>query len=428
MVLCPTSCHKLLRVNPLGKGRRRRAHNERAGWSAFERTGPWCASGRSRPAFGTRLCVEARLLHRRRTLASPSPTVLRRPRADGNMMRMHGAFALLLLSLSSAAGAPHYDSTRLWTHENVNHVVGAHVGDPGTRGFKDPAQTLMPKVKGDTQRAATGATLVQSITTVGVEGWTTVKANGNPSAVQLGADIGKGVVGADTNAESWYFLAPGDKFSGDLSQAYNGQLSVTLVHAETPSGGSIKREPDVVLEASCGHSLMLYNFASKVSLPSARVACVSLPDVLKLSAYALLTLVMPRDCRVETFLSCSMRTRAGLTHELNLHQVRSVCAPAVSNVLCVGPGIRVGLAKRMCASRDAGLGLMRCCLNCRCDGLFGRAIAPRRRQGARRLLCWRRVDSPLVGYHYIRQGLVPLLHAGRHRGPLPEKAFVLLQP
>lgn len=188
------------------------------------------------------------------------------------MMRMHGAFALLLLSLSSSTGAPHYDSTRLWSHTNVNFPTDAvhgrhvekHVGDPGTRGFKDPAQTLLPKVKEDTQRAATGATLVQSITTVGMEGWTTVKANGNPSAVQLGADIGKGVVGADTNAESWYFLAPGDKFSGDLSQAYNGQLSLTLVHAETPSGGSIKREPDVVLEASCGHSLMLYNFAAKV--------------------------------------------------------------------------------------------------------------------------------------------------------------------
>jgi hypothetical protein len=183
------------------------------------------------------------------------------------MMRMHGAFALLLLGVSGAAGTnTHYDSTRMWSHSNVNYGSTAeHMGDPGTRGFKDPAQALLPKVKGDTQRAASGATLVQSITTVGVEGWSTAKANGNPSSVQLGADIGKGIVGADTNGDSWYFLAPGDKFAGDLSQAYNGQLSLTLVHAETPSGGSVKREPDVILEASCGHSLMLYNFASKVA-------------------------------------------------------------------------------------------------------------------------------------------------------------------
>merc|ERR1719163_1034869 len=98
---------------------------------------------------------------------------------------------------------------------------------------------------------------------VGVEGWTTVKGNNNPSSVQLSADIGKGVVGSDTNGESWYFLAPGDKFSGDLSGAYNGRLALTLVHAETPSTGSVRREPDVILEASCGHSLMLYNYASK---------------------------------------------------------------------------------------------------------------------------------------------------------------------
>ena len=125
------------------------------------------------------------------------------------MMRMHGAFALLLLGVSGAAGTnTHYDSTRIWSHSNVNYgSQAAHMGDPGTRGFKDPAQELLPKVKGDTQRAASGATLVQSITTVGVDGWSTAKANGNPSSVHLGADIGKGVVGSDTNGDSWYFLA-----------------------------------------------------------------------------------------------------------------------------------------------------------------------------------------------------------------------------
>lgn len=191
------------------------------------------------------------------------------------MFRTHRAFALALLVFVSGAGAAelptHSDSTRQWLHtsDNGQGLAAMHVGDPGTRGFKDPAQTLRPKVKADTQRSSSAeTTLVQSITTVGVEGWTTVKADNGPASVQLGADIGKGVVGSDANGESWYFLAPGDKFSGDLSRAYNGRLMLTLVHAETPSGGSVRREPDVILEATCGHSLMLYNFASKVSSPS----------------------------------------------------------------------------------------------------------------------------------------------------------------
>jgi len=190
------------------------------------------------------------------------------------MFRMNRAFALVVLLCASGAGAaPTYtESTRLYTHTNDNGQAQGiaadrkrlHVGDPGTYGHKNPAQTLMPKVRADTQReAGSSTTLVQSITTVGVEGWTTVRADNNPSTVQLGADIGKGVVGSDTGSETWYFLAPGDKFAGDLLQAYNGRLSLTLVHAETPSGGSIRRQPDVILEATCGHSLMLYNFASK---------------------------------------------------------------------------------------------------------------------------------------------------------------------
>ena len=191
------------------------------------------------------------------------------------MFAKNTALALALLSCLCRAGAvapaPNYkSSTRLYSHTNDNgqDVAAADVGDPGTRGFKDPAHTLKPKVKADTQRAAgSDATLVQSISTVGVEGWTTVKGNNNPSSVQLSADIGKGVVGSDTNGESWYFLAPGDKFSGDLSGAYNGRLALTLVHAETPSTGSVTREPDVILEAACGHSLMLYNVASKVGPP-----------------------------------------------------------------------------------------------------------------------------------------------------------------
>jgi hypothetical protein len=131
---------------------------------------------------------------------------------------------------------------------------------------------LNPKVNTDTPRSAgsDAETLAQSITTVGDDGWTTVKADNTPSSVTLGADIGKGVVGTDKDGASWYFLAPANKFSGDMSLAYNGRLMFTLVHAETPSGGSVRREPDVILEAKCGHSLMLYNVASKV--PYTRVA------------------------------------------------------------------------------------------------------------------------------------------------------------
>ena len=186
------------------------------------------------------------------------------------MLRTSRACAVALLICVGGAGAvlPNYKvSTRLFTHSNDNgqDQAAMHVGDPGTRGFKDPAQTLNPKVKSDSQRAADAAsTLVQSITTVGVEGWTTALADNRPASVTLGADIGKGVVGSDKSGESWYFLAPADKFSGDLSRAYNGRLQLSLVHAETPASGSVRREPDVILEATCGHSLMLYNFAAKV--------------------------------------------------------------------------------------------------------------------------------------------------------------------
>jgi hypothetical protein len=205
------------------------------------------------------------------------------------MFRKHRAFALLLtvVCASGVYGAvPNYKvSTRIYSHSNDNgqdltfadeNAAGRAppetVGDPGTRGFKDPAQILNPKVNSDTPRSAgsDAETLAQSITTVGDDGWTTVKADNTPSSVTLGADIGKGVVGTDKDGASWYFLAPANKFSGDMSLAYNGRLMFTLVHAETPSGGSVRREPDVILEAKCGHSLMLYNVASKV--PYTRVA------------------------------------------------------------------------------------------------------------------------------------------------------------
>ena len=65
----------------------------------------------------------------------------------------------------------------------------------------------------------------------------------------------------DTDGQTWYFLAPTDRFSGNLEQAYNGQLAFTLFHAETPAYGQSKRAPDVILEAKCGHSMQLFDFS-----------------------------------------------------------------------------------------------------------------------------------------------------------------------
>jgi hypothetical protein len=73
------------------------------------------------------------------------------------MLRTRRACAVALLICVGGAGAvlPNYKvSTRLYTHSNDNGedqtgAAAMHVGDPGTRGFKDPAQTLNPKVKSD---------------------------------------------------------------------------------------------------------------------------------------------------------------------------------------------------------------------------------------------------------------------------------------
>eukprot|EP00293_Proteomonas_sulcata_P015206 CAMPEP_0184303574 /NCGR_PEP_ID=MMETSP1049-20130417/13299_1 /TAXON_ID=77928 /ORGANISM="Proteomonas sulcata, Strain CCMP704" /LENGTH=287 /DNA_ID=CAMNT_0026615163 /DNA_START=41 /DNA_END=900 /DNA_ORIENTATION=- len=160
----------------------------------------------------------------------------------------------------------HYDATRYYKHQNDNgqQQVQADVGDPGTRGFKNPAQDLNPKTRADTQRTGGAmATLAEALMMTGTDGFTAVTLENNPSSVVPAADIGRGVVGSDTGSQAWYFMAPSDRFSGDLSAAYNGKLSLTLVHAETPSMGKVTNYPDVVLEAKCGHSLQLFGFAAK---------------------------------------------------------------------------------------------------------------------------------------------------------------------
>ena len=62
------------------------------------------------------------------------------------MLRTRRACAVALLICVGGAGAvlPNYKvSTRLFTHSNDNgqDQAAMHVGDPGTRGFKDPATT-----------------------------------------------------------------------------------------------------------------------------------------------------------------------------------------------------------------------------------------------------------------------------------------------
>lgn len=108
-----------------------------------------------------------------------------------------------------------------------------------------------------------GSVLLQSITTAGLDGWSAVSMVNTPTSVTATADSGKGVVGADAGSESWYFIGPTDRFSGNLAAAYNGKLMLSLVHSETPSAGHVMRAPDVILEATCGHSLYLYDFATR---------------------------------------------------------------------------------------------------------------------------------------------------------------------
>ena len=110
--------------------------------------------------------------------------------------------------------------------------------------------------------SSAGTVLVQSSPSGDVDGWSVVTQGNVPSTAQLQADNGAGIYAIDSNGETWYFLAPADRFSGNLEQAYNGQLAFNLIHSETPISGQVKRAPDVILEAKCGHSIQLFDFAS----------------------------------------------------------------------------------------------------------------------------------------------------------------------
>mmetsp|Transcript_32310 Transcript_32310/g.75480 ORF Transcript_32310/g.75480 Transcript_32310/m.75480 type:complete len:2927 (-) Transcript_32310:112-8892(-) len=175
------------------------------------------------------------------------------------------AVALVASAAVGVSGQTHKDSTRYKTHTNDNGMTLAqgNVGDPGTRGFKDPAQYLNPHTASETQGARLGTVLARSNPAGSTDGWQGVRQTGVPSSTKVVSDAAAGVSGSDSGSEVWYFMAPTDRFAGDLASAYNGRLSFTLTHSETPSSAKATRAPDVILEASCGHSLMLYGLAEK---------------------------------------------------------------------------------------------------------------------------------------------------------------------
>ena len=101
--------------------------------------------------------------------------------------RVH-AWVLVLaaaLSVVDAASPVHYDSTRMYSHTNDNgqDQASRDVGDPGTRGFKDPAQYLNNHLGAETQRAGVGSFLLQSIATAGLDGWSAVSMVNTPTSV-----------------------------------------------------------------------------------------------------------------------------------------------------------------------------------------------------------------------------------------------------
>eukprot|EP00281_Chroomonas_sp_CCMP1168_P025887 CAMPEP_0206226290 /NCGR_PEP_ID=MMETSP0047_2-20121206/8013_1 /ASSEMBLY_ACC=CAM_ASM_000192 /TAXON_ID=195065 /ORGANISM="Chroomonas mesostigmatica_cf, Strain CCMP1168" /LENGTH=1015 /DNA_ID=CAMNT_0053649369 /DNA_START=156 /DNA_END=3199 /DNA_ORIENTATION=- len=174
-------------------------------------------------------------------------------RATQALRRMAGLVLVTVLLCAGGAGAQvHVDSTRYKTHSNEG-------------GMKDPAQALNPHLTAETRMGtpAMGTVLARSNPAGSTDGWQGVRLNNVPSTTMVRADVASGVAGSDTGTEAWFFMAPSDRFMGDLSAAYNGRLSFTLTHAETPANAQEVKAPDVVLEAACGHSLMLYDFASQ---------------------------------------------------------------------------------------------------------------------------------------------------------------------
>jgi len=183
------------------------------------------------------------------------------------MCLLYKLLVLLYLVSPLSGQTTHYDATRIWKHSRDigMSALSGNVGDPGTRGYKDPAQYLNHHLSEDSQRSGSvGSVLIQSNPAGDLEGWSAVNQGNAPSsAVLQPGDGASGIYGIDNDGQTWYFLGPADKFSGNLQNVYNGQLSFQLIHAETPSTGKIKRVPDILLEATCGHSMQLFDFAGQ---------------------------------------------------------------------------------------------------------------------------------------------------------------------
>ena len=203
-----------------------------------------------------------------RCAASKAPKAVGGRGSVPSWAMLAAAFAILALcSTTATAQTTHKDSTRYKSHTRdigMSEASG-NVGDPGTRGFKDPAQSLNPHSRSEAKAglSAAGEVIARSSPAGSTDGWIGVRQDGAPSSTLVVSDAAAGVSGSDTGSEEWYFLAPGDRFSGDLSAAYNGRLSFTLTHSETPSSGKATKAPDVILEAACGHSLLLHGIAEK---------------------------------------------------------------------------------------------------------------------------------------------------------------------
>mmetsp|Transcript_9722 Transcript_9722/g.32526 ORF Transcript_9722/g.32526 Transcript_9722/m.32526 type:complete len:2440 (+) Transcript_9722:200-7519(+) len=172
----------------------------------------------------------------------------------GEMVRRIFKIALSLLFLDGVTSATYSNSPGL-------SVVSSSNTYSQPSQYSSGSNVLLPSASAGSYPLAVSQPpqpMVSSLQLPGLAGWSTLTLKNQKSSVQLVAGRGSGVSGSDTNDEIWYFVSPTDSFSGDLSAAYNGKLSFTLIHAQTPLTATPLQAPDVIIEASCGFSLMMF--------------------------------------------------------------------------------------------------------------------------------------------------------------------------
>ena len=103
------------------------------------------------------------------------------------------AFVILALcSTAATAQTTHKDSTRYKSHTRDIGMSAAsgNVGDPGTRGFKDPAQSLNPHSRSEAKAglSAAGAVIARSSPAGSTDGWIGVRQDGAPSSTLVVSD------------------------------------------------------------------------------------------------------------------------------------------------------------------------------------------------------------------------------------------------